>query len=284
MRYRDYIEQCNRHELADFVPLMYGEHKLGYLRKSFAETISAWEALFTLTPDRVELTARGDGIDDRSRPWNRMLRELVEQGALGYLTGEPYPVTPAGRDQTLFVIDRAAAPLFGVRAFGQHINGFVRTADGLRLWVGKRAADRRNFPGKLDHLVAGGLPYAVSLAANLVKECWEEAGIPAELARCAMPTGAVTYVAESSRGLKPDTLYCYDLELPADFQPRCTDGEVEAFELWPIDKVMETLLAGPSFKLNCNLVIIDFLIRHGYIAPDHEDYLYLVNGLHPALP
>jgi 8-oxo-dGTP pyrophosphatase MutT (NUDIX family) len=132
--------------------------------------------------------------------------------------------------------------------------------------------------------VAGGLPYATSLEANLIKECWEEAGIPADMARRAVPTGAVTYVAESSRGLKPDTLYCYDLELPADFQPRCTDGEVEAFELWPLERVMETLEAGPSFKLNCNLVIIDFLIRHGYISPDHEDYLHLVNGLHPRLP
>ena len=47
---------------------------------------------------------------------------------------------------------------------------------------------------------------------------------------------------------------------------------------------METLEAGASFKLNCNLVIIDFLIRHGYISPEHEDYLFLVNGLHPSLP
>jgi len=284
VKYRDYIDQCNRHELADFIPLTFGQHKLGYLRKPFARTIAAWDDLFRVTATKVELIARGDAIDERSRPWNQMLQELVTQGVLEYLTGEPYPVTPAGRDQTLFVIDRAAAPLFGVRAFGQHINGFVRAADGLQLWVGKRSADRRNFPGKLDHLVAGGLPYAVSLEANLVKECWEEAGIPADLARRAVPTGVVTYVAESSRGLKPDTLFCYDLELPAGFKPHCTDGEVEAFELWPLEQVMKVLQIGPSFKLNCNLVIIDFLIRHGYISPDHEDYLYLVNGLHPPLP
>ncbi|HXK57264.1 MAG TPA: DUF4743 domain-containing protein, partial [Gammaproteobacteria bacterium] len=279
MKYRDYIEQCNRHRLEEFTPLIYGRHRLGYLRKPFARMVTAWGELFRAAPGKVELIARGDGIDERSGPWNQMLRELVEQGVLEYLTGEPYPVTPAGRDQTLFVIDRAAAPLFGIRAFGQHINGYVRAADGLQLWVGKRSADRRNFPGKLDHLVAGGLPYAVSLEANLVKECWEEAGIPAALARRAVPTGVVTYVAESSRGLKPDTLYCYDLELPKDFRPRCTDGEVESFELWPVEQVMEVLQAGPSFKLNCNLVIIDFLIRHGYIDPEHEDYLQLVSGL-----
>lgn len=284
MKYRDYIDQCNRHDLADFIPLTFERHRIGYLRSTFARTLGAWETLFRVTPGKVELIARGDDVGERSHPWNQMLKEMMAQGALEYLTGEPYPVTPAGRDQALFVIDRAAAPLFGIRAFGQHINGFVRAADGLKLWVGKRSADRRNFPGKLDHLVAGGLPYAVSLRDNLVKECWEEAGIPAEIAGRAISVGAVTYVAESARGLKPDTLFCYDLELPPNFTPRCTDGEVEAFELWPVERVMETLEAGASFKLNCNLVIIDFLIRHGYISPEHEDYLFLVNGLHPSLP
>lgn len=266
------------------MPLLYQQQRIGYLREPFARTVAAWGELFRLTADGLELRAEGADIEERSRPWNQMLNELKEQGGLEYITGEPYPVTPAGREQTLFVIDRAAAPLFGIRAFGQHINGFVRRPEGLKLWIGKRSADRRNFPGKLDHLVAGGLPYSISLEQNLIKECREEAGIPEELARRAVSTGALTYVAESSRGLKPDTLYCYDLELPADFVPSCTDGEVEKFELWSVQRVMEVMTSAPSFKLNCNLVLIDFFIRHGYIPPDHADYLYLVSGLHARLP
>ena len=34
-----------------------------------------------------------------------------------------------------------------------------------------------------------------------------------------------------------------------------------------------------EFKTNCNLVIIDFLIRHGYITPDQPNYLKLLMGL-----
>lgn len=63
--------------------------------------------------------------------------------------------------------------------------------------------------------------------------------------------------------LKRDALFCYDIELPATFIPVPLDGEVESFELqtleWVLDKIVE---GGPNgYKPNCNLVIIDFLIR-----------------------
>ncbi len=34
-----------------------------------------------------------------------------------------------------------------------------------------------------------------------------------------------------------------------------------------------------EFKLNCNLVIIDFLIRHGWLQPHEPDYVELASGL-----
>ena len=226
----------------------------------------------------------GQGLAQRSAVLAEVLAELLAQGVLTHLHGEQYAATPSGRDQALVLIDRAAAPWFGIRAFGQHLNGFVRHPEGLKLWIGRRSADRVNFPGRLDHLVAGGLPYGVSLRQNLVKECREEAGIPQQLAVRAVPVGLITYVAETAQGLKPDTLYCYDLELPPEFEPRCTDGEVAEFKLMPVEQVMELVRDTDQFKLNCNLVIVDFLIRHGLIGPDQDEYPELVSGLHPPLP
>ena len=182
------------------------------------------------------------------------------------------------------LLDRACAPHFGVRAFGQHLNGFVRDGERLKMWIGRRAADRRTYPLHLDNLVAGGLPWGMTLADNLRKECREEADIPPDLADLARPVGAVTYCRDSKRGLKPDLMYCYDLELPSDFVPRCTDGEVESFHLWPVERVMETVAETNEFKLNCNLVIIDFLVRRGYIPPDSPDYLQIIQGLRSPLP
>jgi len=39
-----------------------------------------------------------------------------------------------------------------------------------------------------------------------------------------------------------------------------------------------------AFKPNCNLVIIDLLIRHGSLRPDMAGYAELVTALHPPLP
>lgn len=69
-------------------------------------------------------------------------------------------------------------------------------------------------------------PYGLSCAENVVKECWEEAGIPKDLAAAAVPVGYVSYVSMSEEGLKPDVLFCYDLKLPEDFVPKPQDGEV----------------------------------------------------------
>jgi hypothetical protein len=43
----------------------------------------------------------------------------------------------------------------------------------------------------------------------------------------------VRFFFESERGLFPNTEFVFDLELPADFVPSNSDGEVETFELLP---------------------------------------------------
>ncbi|MEL0110861.1 MAG: hypothetical protein VW835_03930 [Rickettsiales bacterium] len=70
------------------------------------------------------------------------------------------------------------------------------------------------------------------------------------------------------------------MELPASFEPVAADGEVGEFMLWPIEKVAKTVRETAEFKFNCNLVIIDFLIRQGVLNPDTEpDYGEICAGL-----
>lgn len=293
MSYLDKVHACNAWDPADFLPWTLAGERIGSVRRSVAAELRRWPGLFRVEADRVDWSGAPAGFAARSESLGEVVETLVAAGLIGQLNGEHYAVTPGRRDQACCLIDRNAAPWFGVRAFGQHLNGFVRTAPedpaadpghGIQLWIGRRAADRRVSPLHLDNLVAGGLPHGVSLRDNLRKECREEADIPADLADRAVAVGAVTYCRDSTQGLKPDVMYCYDLELPAAFVPRCTDGEVESFRCLPAAEVAQLVHDTDEFKLNCNLVVIDFLIRHGIIPQDDPDYLPIIQGLRSPLP
>ncbi|PCI13116.1 MAG: DUF4743 domain-containing protein [Thiotrichales bacterium] len=281
-----HIQRCNKHNPHDYVPFVVDGELVGRFRHAFEKRLADWPDVFDVSKCAVSLHEKLQGYEPRSSAIDAVLRELLACGEhlyLPYLLDEMYAVTANRREEALFEIDRSASALFGIRAFGQHLNGFVRKRDGMHMWLGQRAADKGTFPGKLDHLVAGGLPVGISLERNLHKECREEAGIGDVLARLAIPVGAVSYNVDTEQGFKYDTLYCYDLELPHDFVPRCTDGEVDSFQLLPIEQVMRIVLETDDFKPNCNLVMIDFLLRHGFIGPAHEEYLALMTGLHPAM-
>jgi hypothetical protein len=284
MSFLDHIHACNRWEPFRFVPFRIDQACVGQIRRDFVRHLRPWPKIFRIEADAVHWVAPATGLEERTAVLREVVERLVDEGVISHLHGERYPVSSAGRRRVHLLVDRACAPYFGIRAYGQHLNGYVRTSEGLKIWVGLRSADRRVYPNHLDNLVAGGLPWGVSLEENLLKECREEADMPDRLASRARAVSAVTYCRESERGLKPDVMYCYDLELPEDFEPRCNDGEVAAFSLQPLEQVMETVRDTDRFKLNCNLVIIDFLIRHGCISQDAPDYLHLIHGLRSPLP
>lgn len=284
MSFLDKIRACNDWTPGDFLPFVHQGERLGSVARREAEVLRVWPRHFAVSDESIEWLDVSADFAARTEILSEVVAGLVERGAIPYLHGELYPVTPRGRDEARCLVDRACAPFFGMRAFGQHLNGFVRTSRGIEMWIGRRSADRRLYPRRLDNLVGGGLPYGLSLAENLRKECLEEAGMPRALADRALPVGAVTYCRVSDRGLKPDVMFCYDLELPEDFVPRCTDGEVETFYRLPVAEVREIVRATDEFKLNCNLVIIDFMVRHGLIPQDDPEYVEIVQGLRSPLP
>lgn len=163
-------------------------------------------------------------------------------------------------------VDRGALPALGIAAEGVHVNGLVERPDGPWMWLGRRAADKLLDPGKLDHIVGGGVSAGLTPSQTLVKEAGEEAAIPPALAATARPVATLSYAMERPEGLRRDRLHCCDLLLPEDFVPYPRDGEVEAFELWPLPRVVERVRDTDDFKFNVNLVLIDLGLRQGLIA------------------
>jgi 8-oxo-dGTP pyrophosphatase MutT (NUDIX family) len=208
-----------------------------------------------------------------------VLLTLHQEGLIPGWRNEPYPVNRSYTEPPCLLLERAAVPFFGVCGYGVHMNGYVRNDREFKMWIGRRSQDKTTNPGELDQLVAGGQPFGIGLRENMIKECREEAGIAQRIAERVVPVGAITYCVEIPQGIRPDVVFAYDLELPPEFEPKNNDGEVADFYLWPMERVIETVRDTTEFKYNCALVIIDFLIRHGFITPDHPDYLELLSGL-----
>jgi 8-oxo-dGTP pyrophosphatase MutT (NUDIX family) len=280
LSFLDHIRACNRRDMGHFRPFIVAGESVGWVKRPFLDALAQFPDLFridargvTLDPDLATPEARTHAVD-------AALRQLTARGLIRGWRDEVYPVSTEWGAAPLMLMERAAVPHFGIRAYGVHVNGYVRAGERLSLWIGRRAIDKPTYPGMLDNMVAGGQPAALSLLDNLIKEAHEEANVPASLARRSVSVGAVSYSLETEEGLRPDVLFVYDLELAPDFVPRNLDGEISTFMLWPAERVAEIVRDTKEFKFNCNLVVIDFLVRHGLIPPEHPDYLAIVQGLH----
>jgi len=215
--------------------------------------------------DFAGMTAAADGVTLAAGAAGTLpdvARALADAGWCRW-RGEAFDVRAAAGGPVLAHIDRGALPLFGLLSEGVHLNGLVRRGEALFLWVARRAADKALDPGKLDHIVAGGIPAGLSPWQTLIKEAAEEAAIPEQIAGTAVKVAEIGYAMERPEGLRRDFLYCYDLALPADFMPRPADGEVQEFALWPIGRVVEAVRRTDAFKFNVNLVLIDLFRRLG---------------------
>lgn len=283
MSFLDHIKRCNNADLSQFEPWFIGSTRAGFLHRDFLAMIAVRPDLFSHRDGGWYLDPSLDTPDKRTAAMRAFLLDLRGRGLFGKLwREEEYPVSWQFSDPPLMRMERAAVPWFGVRAYGPHMTGYVRKSDGLHIWVPRRSYEKPTFPGQLDNTVAGGQPAGLGLLENLIKECGEEAGIPPELARHAKAVGYVSYWNQSGRQLKPDIMTCFDLELPESFTPHAADGEVHAFELWPVQRAFETVRDTTEFKYNCNLVLIDFFVRHGLMQADDPEFFALVEGLRPA--
>ena len=279
MSFLDRIAVCNLHDMSAYRPFIVAGQELGWVKDNFATRLLAFPNVFQVTDEAVILDDRLQDFGDRTEAVDEVLRLLHKDGTIEHWIEEKFPVKRSASATPVFDMERAAISLFGLPALGVHLNGYVGHGADMKMWVGERSHVKPIEPGKLDQLVAGGQPADLSIWDNLIKECAEEASIDAAMAEKAVSVSAITYRMEVSQGLRCDVLYNFDLKLDSAFTPVNADDEVHAFHLWPIDKVTDIVHDTDDFKFNCSLVVIDFLIRHGLITPDHPEYVDCVKGM-----
>jgi hypothetical protein len=268
----DRLLECDAHDLEAYTPLYVGGERIGWVRPDRVTDLLARPEAFDVEQGGLSLRPSFAGYAARTEALHEVLEDWRAEGALPNWWDERCPVVPAWGAEPLFEIERAGLDPLGLPSFGVHCNGYVRDGDQVWVWVAQRALDKGTFPGLLDHLAAGGQPLGIGRRANMAKECAEEADVPPALSAGLVEAGAIRYRCALPDGLNDDVIFCYDLELPADFVPRNTDGEVERFMLLPIDGVLDRLRMGRRFKFNVGPVILDFALRHGLLPRDDPEY------------
>ncbi len=213
-------------------------------------------------------------------------RTLSERGELTAWRDERYAVAQAFGDEPLFLIERAAARYFGIETRAVHVNGVVGHGAETRMWIARRSAAKAIDPGMLDNLVGGGIAAGATAHETLIKEAWEEAGIPKTLAAAALPAGEVRVCREQPDGLQRETVYVHDLWLPTDFTPVNQDGEVVEQRLLDFDEAASLIAQRDGTDVvtgDASLVILDFLLRQGWIPRDAPEYAALDALRRPSL-
>ncbi len=280
MSYLDKINLCNRWRPKRFAPFTVGGAQVGWITHERVRALKDFKRVFVPAKGGVALHPKLKTPKARTEAIKEIASQLRKTGHFPGLRKELYAVKNRWSESEYFQLDRGLVPAFGVRAYGVHVNGFVKKKDGLHLWIGTRAKGRMIEPGKLDNMVAGGQPAGLSLIKNVVKECEEEASIGAARAKTAKPAGVITYACERDDGLRADTLFCFDLEMPSRAKPKPSE-EIVGFELMPVREALRLVRTTNRFKFNVGLVIIDFAIRNGLITPEKDkDFEAIVAGLH----
>ncbi len=279
MSYLDRINECSRYDPSRYLAFRIGAARVGEVRREFARRLESFTEVFDVGAEAVVMKPELTDFDRRSAAMEKVLKTLAAEGVVTGWRDECYSVKTAHDAAPLLKMERAGAALFGVSAFEVHVNGFVDGKDGLELWIARRHRDKPTYPSLLDCVTAGGIPHGAGVSETVLKEMEEEAGITAKIGRRARSVGTLRYRTEQPQGLRNDVIFAFDIELPADFTPQNTDGEVEAFYLWPVERVASTVAETREFMFDINLVIIDFLIRHGVITPAHADYAAIVKRL-----
>ena len=275
----DRIRYCRRRDAGRFRRFVVSGLPVGWIADPLADRLRGFPHVVTVSDDAVRVIGALDSFEGRSRAVGDAILRLREEGWFPGWRNEAFAVATSFHAPPLLQIERGAARAFGIRCYCVQLNGIVRQGGEWQTWVARRSLTKPVGPGKLDQIVGGGVPIGVGLRDNLIKECAEEASIPAALARRARAAGAVAYLTQDGDICDDEVMFNYDLLLPPGFTPVNDDGEVAGFELWPLARVKSVLADSDDFLFDVALSLVDFLIRHGAVGPADPDYIEIAEGL-----
>ncbi|WP_025597822.1 NUDIX hydrolase [Burkholderia sp. WSM2230] len=265
------LTAARRFDVRAHLPFWIDAEQVGWIRSGDVHLLARWPDVFEIGDTRVTLAPAFNTIDLRSAALGSVIGALAAEGRIPGWRNETYAIRNAFDARPLAYIERAASRFFGTMTYAAHLNGVVEYANGGApsggapgLWIARRSDTKATDPGMLDNVVAGGIGWGFSVETTIVKECWEEAGIPEEIAVRAV-AGRTAHVLQSlPEGTQAEQIFIYDLALPADFAPRNQDGEVGEHRLARIDEVARWIEEG-AMTVDASIATLDCLLRRRWI-------------------
>jgi 8-oxo-dGTP pyrophosphatase MutT (NUDIX family) len=269
----------------------------GYMLREVVEELSYCSLFDVNDSNRTVqvLASSGDDIAIRiNMTFEDIVRTWIDRNVFHVLCRQHSErvAIPGAQYGSPVYVERFAAALFGITSQGAHLVAYCNDSSGMKIWIPRRSAHLYTSPGMLDTTVAGGIKSGVSPFQTIVEEAYEEASLPEALIRQrALYRGVISHMnvtGEDFPGEKglvtPDLISLYDIELPQDVVPRPHDGEVSSFTLMSVEDLKLALLR-EEFKPDSAAVLVEFLIRHGFITPENEpDFVEINKRLHRRLP
>jgi 8-oxo-dGTP pyrophosphatase MutT (NUDIX family) len=238
---------------------------VGWVRHDLAARLRQFTDVFAIGETAVTFVPGLNGVEERSAVMAKVARSLAAQRLLTPWRSETYDIGRTGSGACLFRLERAAVRFFGFTAHAVHVNGLVEGPGQRSMWIARRSDDKAIDAGMLDNMVGGGLASGLTVRETLVKEAWEEAGIPRALAAGARPEGTLEIVREVPEGLHAEVIHVHDLVLPADFVPSNQDGEVSELRLVALEAVRAEIEGSARYTVDAAMVAMDCLVRAGVL-------------------
>ncbi|GAQ31202.1 NUDIX hydrolase [Ralstonia sp. NT80] len=249
----------NAFDAAALVPWIVGGQRVGWLDAGRATLLGRWPQWFEVSAGRVDLRSTLTTEGDRTAALAEVIARLAEEGHVRGWRDEQFAVNTGWGTLALALIERAAARFFGIRTYAAHMNGLIDGPEPM-LWLARRANTKPIDPGMWDNLVAGGISHGFDARRALEKECWEEAGIGADLAARLVPCGTIDVLRTVPEGIQNETLFAFDLTLPASFTPANQDGEVAGHLRASPDAALD-IMADCAMTVDATLVTLGALAR-----------------------
>eukprot|EP00850_Spirogloea_muscicola_P025395 SM002946S11253 [mRNA] locus=s2946:58:1620:+ [translate_table: standard] len=149
------VEECNcgKEFRSHFQSFEVDDQVVGYMHQEFgallvAESQGVFESVEEQGTFKVVMSRSLSSMQLRTDATAAVLQRLRNKGVITGWRDELYPASVDYHSFPLLLIERAAAPLFGIKAYGVHMNGFVIEKDGAKLlWVARRSLSKQTYPG-----------------------------------------------------------------------------------------------------------------------------------------